>query len=69
MRKLTELERAIRAVDSQMGLLAGPGSEMEKQWHMVKLAAQKITEPQPASTNISRDAIASCKCGAPRERR
>ena len=61
MKKLTELEKAIRAVGSFMGMMAGPGSDMEGQWIIVKNAAQLVEAELPASDNTTNRAIALLK--------
>ena len=57
MKKLTELEKAIRAVGSFMGMMAGPGSDMEGQWIIVKNAAQLVEAELPATDNTTKTKI------------
>jgi len=44
MKKLSELTKAIRVIGGIMGLQAGPGSDLENLWLVVKRAAES-TEP------------------------
>jgi len=48
MKKLTEMQKAIRVVDATMGLIGGPGSAQEHAWAIVKRAAELSEGPQPA---------------------
>jgi len=44
MKKLTEMQKAIRVVDATMGILASPGSAQEQAWAIVKRAAENKDE-------------------------
>ena len=41
MKKLTDIEKAIWAVGGVIGLMAGPGTEIEGQWRIVKTTTLK----------------------------
>ena len=62
MKKLTELEKAIRAVGSFIGMMAGPGSDMEGQWIIVKDAAQLVEAELTATDNTERGEICCETC-------
>ena len=48
MKKLTEIQKAIRVVDATMRIMGGPGSAQEQAWAIVKRAAETSEGPQPA---------------------
>jgi len=48
MKKLTEIQKAIRVVDATMRIMGGPGSAQEDAWQKVRRAAETSEGPQPA---------------------
>lgn len=57
MKKLTELQKAIRVVDATVGILGGPGSAQEHAWEIVRSAAQENRGDKPTVV---------CLCGSTR---